>query len=747
MGALRWLHFTDLHVGMKGMGPLWPAVQATFLDDLKQLCEETGPVQLVVFTGDLAQSGKKEEYDKLSEWLQELWDELKKLGSTPVLVTVPGNHDLKRPDRTPVVRSLLQWASDPDLRRDFWEEGGAEEYRAAIDAAFEQYSHWSRIWYQAHPNPDWVERRDGGLLPGEHATTVNHKGLKIGFAGLNTAFLQLDETVGQGMLALHPNQLITVSGGDPNRWAARHDLCWLLTHHPPDWLTRDADAYYRGEILLPQWFAGHLCGHMHEPYVSFHSVGGAQPTRLFQGVSLFGLEQWTDAKGQHESRMHGYSLVSLERIDTRSARMRIWPRLANKHKYTGRWRMLGDDDHFDLDRDGALSIEVPLRVPALAPLAQPLSDAAGFVAAPATVATAASPAPRKPQPPGLGYDPNWYVPHEHEEQRVLDTLRYPGAPVVVTAAPISSKSTLLHRLADLLRKEDASTGKRGVVIFADIGNIGDDKLDDVGACVRALAGLLVDGHGKALQHMDRPSSSGDDLLDLVWQRPVAPERRVGFILERHILSAHDRVVIVLDQFDRLIGRAAANPIARMLRGWVDDRDDPRWARLRLLFGASEASLFFTVRDYVSDFFSTTLQVRVEGFRLPQLRDLARLYARWWSDEELQRLLNLVDGHPYLSRLIMFLEATGTPKAELLDVKNLMSMHCTSLLRQLWLRTKDNDAILRPLSALLQDPSMQLSHDSYDMLYRAGLVRRDDGDYRLRGELLTAYFTAQLSPPR
>ena len=55
MTALTWLHLTDLHVGMKEHSWLLPGVEDRLFDDLKQLHQRTGPWDLVLFTGDLAQ--------------------------------------------------------------------------------------------------------------------------------------------------------------------------------------------------------------------------------------------------------------------------------------------------------------------------------------------------------------------------------------------------------------------------------------------------------------------------------------------------------------------------------------------------------------------------------------------------------------------------------------------------------------------------------------------------------------------
>ena len=87
---LRWLHLTDLHTGHSNES------QRTALRSLIasiQKAAGTGPFDLVLFTGDLAYSGRPEEYAVLKSQL------IDPLRSTPLFanaqfVATPGNHDL-----------------------------------------------------------------------------------------------------------------------------------------------------------------------------------------------------------------------------------------------------------------------------------------------------------------------------------------------------------------------------------------------------------------------------------------------------------------------------------------------------------------------------------------------------------------------------------------------------------------------------------------------------------------------------
>jgi 3',5'-cyclic AMP phosphodiesterase CpdA len=61
MTTLRWLHFTDLHIDRPDDARRQLAGDL-FLEDLKRVTRKLGPWDVVLFTGDLAYSGREEQY-------------------------------------------------------------------------------------------------------------------------------------------------------------------------------------------------------------------------------------------------------------------------------------------------------------------------------------------------------------------------------------------------------------------------------------------------------------------------------------------------------------------------------------------------------------------------------------------------------------------------------------------------------------------------------------------------------------
>ena len=317
----NWLHLSDLHLGMDGASWLWPRVEERFFADLARLHDRAGPWDFVLFTGDLVQRGTQEEFDRLDEWIERLW---RTIGSSTQLLAVPGNHDLQRPDVSrPGAASLRRWAQEQHVPHEFWLNAESPE-RTLVASIFENYQDW---WDRCPYRPAGVHR---GMLPGDFSYSHHKRGGSLGIVGLNSTFLQMEPGPFEGRLGLHVSQFhaCTEAANGP-RWAGQHDLCLLLTHQPPSWLSSEAQTNLRGEIATSSQFALHLFGHMHEArYVSI-SEGGSEPRRTWQAASLFGLEYFSRSQTA-VARTHGYCAGRLEIRDDATAELTFWPREARR---------------------------------------------------------------------------------------------------------------------------------------------------------------------------------------------------------------------------------------------------------------------------------------------------------------------------------------------------------------------------------------------------------------------------------
>jgi tetratricopeptide (TPR) repeat protein len=358
MNCFRWIHFSDLHIGSTH-DALWPSFKTQLLNDLDRITDNVdGPIQAVIFSGDLVYSGEKQQFEALERALTDIWERLEHIfGYAPLLIPVPGNHDLVRPSRTSsVVKALKAWDADEEIRSTFWNEPDSE-YRGVINTSFANYMEWLRN--TKIPKPEF----HFGTIPGDFSTKIAVGDATIGFVGLNSAFLQLMHGDYHGRLHVDVNQLNAVCGGDPDGWKSNVDFSFLVTHHGPDWLTSSSRIDYESDIYPPWMFYCHFFGHMHEPLNVNESYSYIRERRYRQGASLLGLKNWNG----ETSRMQGYSYGAIHWSASGGVE-RLWPRSCVKTQ--SNYYKIIPDVNYDLDDKGCLerrfelaSVRGPVEVP------------------------------------------------------------------------------------------------------------------------------------------------------------------------------------------------------------------------------------------------------------------------------------------------------------------------------------------------------------------------------------------------
>ena len=316
--TINWLLLTDLHLGLDDQSWLWPKVKYDFFEDLKKMANKVdGKIDLVFFTGDLVQKGSHDEFDKLSNELEDFWKKLINLGSNPKLCPVPGNHDLTRPQKeSAALRSIKNFWNDEGLRKTFWSNPSCEE-RNIVNECFCEYTEWlSRVQVP-------IIERHPGTLPGDFSAIYEKNNVALGIIGLNSAFLQLADGNFNQKLAVHVSQLNAVCDNNPSTWLKTNTANLLLSHQPPSWLNPEALTHYRQEIYSPGRFYSHLCGHLHDPEMYEVREAGSCARRYRHGTSLFGLENLCEAT--QTKRKHGYMIGQFVFDETNSIE-KIWPR-------------------------------------------------------------------------------------------------------------------------------------------------------------------------------------------------------------------------------------------------------------------------------------------------------------------------------------------------------------------------------------------------------------------------------------
>lgn len=345
MDSVRWLHLSDLHHGDELLAEQTPELWNEFLRDLVEVHELSGPWDLVFVSGDLTREGSASNFASLSRTLEALLSHLAELGSNPHLVVVPGPHDALQLSSRPAATWALfsYWRADAHgLRDELWGLP-TNEYREAITRGFQPFLSWRD-----------AERRTvkgtPGWIPGDLLTHLEVGGLRVEISCLNSAFLGVADSCLEGEIGVRQIDLVAPDGPSG-------DLCFLVTHHPPEGLHPQALQRYECAFRTRAVQTIHLCSGMLSP-----APRSDAPTVL-RSPSLFGSPMSRGGNGQM-SRILGYAAASIEWSSARATLSR-WPRRLGYDRGAPR---LDPDHTYQLNRNEAevfpLTIERRPRLPA-----------------------------------------------------------------------------------------------------------------------------------------------------------------------------------------------------------------------------------------------------------------------------------------------------------------------------------------------------------------------------------------------
>jgi len=347
---IRWLHLSDLHYGCPGK-ELWERVEEKFYRDVDLFLDRLGAPDLLLFTGDLAFSGKAAEYDAVDRFLDGLLERLSRRGAAePILLAVPGNHDVVRPSTRAkrlayrILRDFDGTTDDPDvdeIHQELWKKRKA----SFIEALFPGYIQWFER--RVVPGLERCAAVHFSHFPCDFMAEVAPEGaVRLGVLGLNSTWIQYTGGDFFGKLLMPIEQYraaIAPAEVKPSQVFERNAHTLLLMHQPPPWLSQRGEKIFDESIYQPEYMAACLCGHLHQAKSMMIQGSGGSIRAFIQSPSLFGLEKW---EGAGEERALGYSWGQL----AHDGALHLWPRRLDREG-NGVWSF-GADPKFHYNAEG-----------------------------------------------------------------------------------------------------------------------------------------------------------------------------------------------------------------------------------------------------------------------------------------------------------------------------------------------------------------------------------------------------------
>jgi hypothetical protein len=313
------------------------------------------------------------------------------------------------------------------------------------------------------------------------------------------------------------------------------------------------------------------------------------------------------------------------------------------------------------------------------------------------------------------------------DRRALDAIRQDGVTLTIKGPPKMGKTSLLYRV----RAAAEAQGKR--TLHLDFQEFDALALQDAGTFFRQFC-----------QRISEELELPDDVLSNWSQASTNPANCRRFLLRNVLMRIDGRLVLALENVDRIFGASFRAEFFGMLRSWHDDSQyRPEWRRLdRVLVTSTEPYQF--IEDIHKSPFNVGVVVELDDFTVKQVAELNLRYGTVLSEHNLHALMELLHGQPYLVRRSLEMVARGFITADELIAR--ATQDDGPFRNHLWQLLSDLMAAPHQLREAMQQVILTQScanHTDYFRLRGAGLVRRSGAQVLPRCQLYATFLMEHL----
>ena len=152
----------------------------------------------------------------------------------------------------------------------------------------------------------------------------------------------------------------------------------------------------------------------------------------------------------------------------------------------------------------------------------------------------------------------------------------------------------------------------------------------------------------------------EEKIDQYWkpQRYSSQTNCTNYFQSYLLKELKQPVILGLDEVDRIFQYSEiADEFFTMLRSWHEKgKNNKIWQKLRLVISHSQE--VYISLDVNKSPFNVGLPIDLNKFSLAQLQNLVKRHGLQWSDTEINQLMGMIDGHPYLVRTALYHIATS-----------------------------------------------------------------------------------------
>ncbi|MGK7944870.1 MAG: AAA-like domain-containing protein [Microcystaceae cyanobacterium] len=322
-------------------------------------------------------------------------------------------------------------------------------------------------------------------------------------------------------------------------------------------------------------------------------------------------------------------------------------------------------------------------------------------------------------------DSPFYIRRDNIESLCYETLDKTGALIRIKAPKLMGKTSLINSLLNYSSNNDYQT------IYLDLQAVESRILENLDKllrwlCLQLIRQLKLENHLKDYWDTDILGSN---------------DNCTGYFEDYILPSIETPLIIALDTVDRLFEyQKVIEDFFGLLRSWHEkSKTDPLWQKLRLIL--SHSTEVYIPLNINRSPFNAGLPIELSEFTPHQVQTLAQLHQLNLSEDEQEKLQQIIGGHPYLIRLVFYhLSKNNLSFNDLLENyasdNGIFSAHLRSYLEVL----QNNSVTIEALKQVVKATnSVELDTIQTYKLHSLGLVEYDNNRVRPRFELYKTYF--------
>lgn len=323
----------------------------------------------------------------------------------------------------------------------------------------------------------------------------------------------------------------------------------------------------------------------------------------------------------------------------------------------------------------------------------------------------------------------FYVERSPIEARCYEAIAKPGSLIRIKAPRQMGKTSLMSRILHYAgQQQDCMTVPLSfqiadAAIFSDL-----DKF------LRWFCASV----GRRLRLPNRLNEQWDEIFG-------SKDNCTAYFEEYLLPEISQPLALGLDEVDMVFNHPEiASDFFGLLRAWHEAaKSNALWKKLRLVVVHS-TEVYIPMNINQSPF-NVGLPIELPEFDEAQVQDLAQRHGLRWSPAQVQDLMAMVGGHPYLVRMALYEVARGDSSlADLLQTAPTESgLYCDHLRRHLWNLEQRPDMVAAVKRLVMSPQPVRLESVQAFQLNSMGLVHLQGNDVVFRCDLYRQYFGDRL----